>query len=136
MMNCREEESGGTVSATAISHPARWAYFILPALYMLMIALGPLFSWWALAEDGRGPDANIGFGMGFFWTTFWGLPWSLWWVVNSPNSEVSAMAIYIGCGLINVALTSGFMVWLRRRVAREYYPRHGSGTTEQTAPQT
>jgi hypothetical protein len=124
------------VSATARSRPPHWPYLILPTLYMLMIALGPLLIWWALAEDGRGPDANIGLGIGFFWTAFCGVPWSLWWMVNSPISEVSAMSIYIGCGLINVALIGVFMVWLRHRVAREYYPRDGRGSTEQTAPLT
>jgi hypothetical protein len=126
-------DSGGTVAAKARSRQARWPYLMVPTLYLLMIALGPLFSWWALVEDGHGPDANIGYGLGFLWTAAWGLPWSLPSAMNPPDSDVTGMVIYIACGLINVVLISVFMVWVRRRVAREYHPRDGRDAPEPTA---
>jgi len=106
-----------------------WPYLTLPALYLMLVASGPLYTWYADVAHGNQPDANIGYGLGFMWAALWGLPWSIWpWTYFSeaslsqpthpPNNDIAEMTAYLGCGLLNVCLLVVGMLLLRRYIAR------------------
>ena len=95
-----------------------WPYLVLPGVLLLLVAIGPLYSWYSIIEHANAPDANIGYGLGFFWAAFWGIPWSAVPWFNPPASDVAGMAAYVGCGLINVALIMFITLFLRRRADR------------------
>jgi hypothetical protein len=96
--------------------PRLWPYLILPGIYFLLVASGPLYSWYSTTVPVIG--ANIGYGLGFMWTAVWGMPWSIWPWTNPPGTDMAEVAAYVGCGLLNVALLVGIMLWLRRKAAR------------------